>query len=228
MQLSRIVFEAFYVVWWNRITFGKALAIPFALFTVLDFLDLLDIPDLLARAFSLLTLLVSAVFAIVTHRLVLLGPGSVGEWGLRSITRRELLFAGYLIAISVMALLPGAAMSLLVKSTELPLGPFLVAALIIYAYLFSRFSLVFPGTAVDEWVTPGRSWRLSRHHQLHLFFVVVVFPMLLMLPSFISMLLPSMLDVLIGSILSTLMLVFTVAALSIAYREIVRVEGTGS
>jgi hypothetical protein len=204
MQLSRIVFEAFFVVWTNRIVFGKALALPFVLITVVDLLKLLDIPPPLDWIFVMLALLVNAAFAIVTHRLVLLGPSSVWVWGLRRITRRELLFGGYLIAVSILALLPGAAMSVLVvKLTGLPLIPFFVVTLLIYAYLVTRFSLVFPGTAVDKWITLDRSWRLSQRYQFHLFFVVIVFPSLLAVPSYIALLFPSVLDVRIPANVNT-------------------------
>ena len=65
---------------------------------------------------------------------------------------------------------------------------------------------------------------MSRNYQLQLVAVVVVFPLVFMLPILLLSTLP--LTTVLVSLLKLLVTVFSVAALSLAYREIDRLERT--
>ena len=232
MELRRIIFEAFYRVWTARGVFAKALVIPFAISVGLDLTKLVHPPTILNIVINLLGLAVYGWFAVTVHRLVLLGPDAVPEWGLQRITKREVIFVLSFAMITIMALLP------LIVTSFLSVGSVALAllALLVYGYLFSRLSLVLPAIAIDRWLTPLDSWRLSRQHQARLVFVLILFPMMLFMPFLlVIVLIASISPILLGSVVplyvaevfesltTTLLLVFTASALSIAYREITRV-----
>lgn len=229
MEIKRIVFEVFYRVWNGRMTFAKALVVPFAISVGLDLLDFLDLPQLLHIGDNVLSVAVYGWFAVTVHRLVLLGPESVPEWGLQRVTTREVVFVLSFVMISIVAMLPA------ILFLSLPVHSFAVASLtmLIYGYLFSRLALILPAVAVDRWVTPRESWRLSHGYQLKLIFAVFIFPVLVFIPFMLILfpltyLLPLKVALAgIQSLTTNFMLVFTVSALSIVYREITRVEFAG-
>ena len=231
MELKRIIFEVFYRVWMGRRVFAKALVIPFAISVGLDLLDLVGLPKILDIGDEVLSVAVYGWFAVTVHRLVLLGPESVPEWGLRRISKREVVFVLSFAFITVVALLP------VILFTSLPVDSFAIGllTLLIYVYLFSRLSLVLPAIAIDRWLTPLDSWRLSRPHQARLVFVLILFPIMLFMPFLlVIILIVSISPMLLGSVVplyvaevfeslaTTFLLVFTVSALSIVYREITR------
>jgi hypothetical protein len=94
----------------------------------------------------------------------------------------------------------------------------IVISVILSMWLFGRLSLVFPGIAIDQGVSYKISWNLTKNYQLLMFFVVIVFPAMLLIPSVLIRIIPYTL--LLSSILSTLATVFTIAALSVSYKMI--------
>lgn len=160
----------------------------------------------------------------MTHRLVILGPDAVPRFGLTTISKREVLFIGYSFVVAlplVLLFLPAVVLAGTVGGSVLALF-----ALMVGAYVLARLSLVLPGIAVDRLVTLADSWQMTKPHQGGMFFVVVVVPGLLtailVLPQVLSGTLetgPVMLVV--GSLVSTLIAVFTITILSIAYRQII-------
>jgi hypothetical protein len=97
-----------------------------------------------------------------------------------------------------------------------------IGAIILGTWIVSRLSLVFPGIAVDRGITIPLAWELSKNHQVALVVTVIVFPLVLSVPYFLLSLMPW--SYVPASIVDTAMTVFTIAALSIAYREIESIE----
>jgi hypothetical protein len=81
---------------------------------------------------------------------------------------------------------------------------------------------VFPAIAIGELVTIPLAWKLSKHHQLPLLVSVILFPALLWIAVIPLSLVPWFVP--IQAIAGTLVMVVTIAALSLSYREISKIE----
>ena len=180
-------------------------------------------------------------FAVTTHRLVLLGSDSVPTWGLRKITRREvffffhalIFFAGlatllYIMPRTLAQVLP----YLMLLNPEFFLENYyvyMIPVAIIGVFFICvgliatiRFTLVFPAIAIGQGVTFPLSWKLSKRHQIPLFITLIGFPLILGTPEILLNTVPG--NTVVVSMLGLLMNVFVVAALSISYREICKIE----
>jgi hypothetical protein len=104
--------------------------------------------------------------------------------------------------------------------------PGIAVAIFLISWMMSRWSLVFPGIAIDKEISFELSWELTKDHQLLMFLVVIVFPVLLNIPTFFLEKLPK--TIVLTIFLSTLSIVFTVAALSVSYQLIDKENYTNS
>src|SRR5690606_34925168 len=91
---------------------------------------------------------VQSIFAITTHRVLLLGPNSVPTWGITSWTKRETFFVLHVLGLYLIV----KAMTFLAYISSV--GG--IIALVLMFWIIGRFCLVFPGIAVDK----GVSFRL--------------------------------------------------------------------
>ena len=189
---------------------AKALLIPFLLYLALDVATYIQPIPVVAFGVSIMSIFVHSLFAITTHRIILLGPESVPKWGILSWSKRETSFALHLVGISLM----------LIPITVLAFIPTIGMALIIPTmfWLLGRLSLVFPGIAIDQAISYKHSWKLTKNNQILMMLVVILFPVLLLIPSKLISTIPY--TFFISSALSTLCTVFMVAALSITYKEL--------
>jgi hypothetical protein len=218
MEFRKVVAGAFVYVAKYRKALTKALAIPFAVYLLIDAATLLDLHPALAWFFSILGIGVQAIFAITTHRVVLLGPSSVSTWGINSWTKRETFFVLHVIGLALL-MIPMAFIG------QIPIVGTLVALVLIF-WITGRLSLVFPGIAIDKGVSFRMSWEMTENSQLLMFLVVILFPILLSIPVIILDFIPY--TFLLSSLISTSIIVFQVAALSMAYQLISeRVYGQG-
>lgn len=229
MNNKQLLLDSFTVVYDNRRRFAQALAFPFTMLVVLDMTELLDMPEFIGWLFAFFAILIYANFAIVTHRLVILGDESVPKYGITSLSKRELLFSAYMIGIPMGLAAPLVIISYILDGAAASVVTILGACA--YVYILARFSLVFPGTAIDKWVTISRSWKMSAHHQGSMLLVVIFFPiligLLLSLPFvLLSLVLPHAVVLALVSLSNTLLLVFTITILSLAYKEITRLEAS--
>lgn len=196
----------------------RACLLPFAL---LALVDLLPLPGSMLILIIVFIVQVAAYtcIAVAVHRIILIGPESVPEYGvLTSMSRRELRFAGMLLlfAFSVMVLMLLTKWSLIFS--------FIVLGAILY--VVPVFSIVFPGVAVDsdltlwELVGVGRLhyWTLAKATLLVPLFFGIFSSAVGELVTTISSL-QLLLDV-CGQLGTALTLVVEVAVLSTAYREI--------
>jgi len=205
---------AFFYVYHNRIDLLKALLIPFIANLIIGFVNEFDIDKFTYYFLIVLSFLIQTIFAITTHRIILLGKGSVPKWGLRSWSKRETFFF-----IHVLILMGGIYLLLLVPII-IDFIPIVILP-IIFIFIFwiwGRLSLVFPGIAIDKGVSFKMSWVLTKKYQLLMFLVVIAFPILLAIPSVLLSFVPY--TAVLTNILSTFVIVFEVAALSVAYQII--------
>jgi len=210
MEFQKVISGAFYYVLKYKLQLAKALAVPFVAFLAIDAIYVPELNDLASWVLGFLSILLQSLIAITTHRIVLLGPASVPTWGIRSFSKREFFFVLHVFGLTAVTI-PVA----LIGVTSV-VG--LVAAVILMCWLVGRLSLVFPGIATDKGVTFKVSWKLTQNYQGLMSMVVVLFPLMLSIPSLLLQLLPH--SRIIGTFIESFATVFQVAALSMAYHLI--------
>lgn len=124
-----------------------------------------------------LTMLAFTVFAVICHRLILLGDESVPKYGLTTWSTRETRFVGWtlfgmacIMAIGAAVLIPFGALVILSQQVPSKWETLVAVCLILVPceYVLARLWILFPATAVDErrnikWacdVTENNGWRL--------------------------------------------------------------------
>ncbi len=197
----------------QRREFFKALLKPVIILTVLDLLDHVIWHSIVSLFLYVLGVCIQAILAITTHRLVLLGPDSVPTWGLGRWTSRETLFAAYLAGLSL--IFTASLMGAVFFNIE---G--FIAAILLVLWLISRFILVFPAIAVDQSLPLIASWKLTSKYQLQMIAAAYFIPVLIGIPILFLSKVPN--TFLLTSVLATIATVFTTAAISVAFREILR------
>lgn len=214
MLFKKVMAGAFYYVYKSRLDLSKALLLPFIAYLAMGFTEEIETEGLAYYLLVLVGFLIQTIFAITTHRIILLGKGSTPEWGLRSWSKRETYFLLHAVALTGLMYL------LIIGPVQLDFVPmvFIPIALIFILWLWARFSLVFPGIAIDQGVSFKTSWYLTKDYQLLMLLVVVAFPMLLAVPEILLNNVPY--SAVISNVLSTFVIVFEVAALSMAYQLI--------
>ena len=222
MGFRKIAFGAFGYVYEYKYTLAKALLIPFALYMTLDAVEILEPSFIASIGFAIAYLMIQTLFAITTHRVILLGPESVPKWGVLKWSKRETFFALHILGLAVLTGILGGMVTFLV-SMLIPFANILGwgSALIFIgavAWLFARLALVFPAIAIDQGVSFKYSWKLTKNHQFLMVLVVVIFPALLLIPAYL--LSSIQYSFILTSFLSSFATVFMVAALSVAYKMV--------
>ncbi len=210
MDFNKVIAGTLYYVIESRAALIRALAWPFVVFVLMDATEYLEVEEVIASLIGVVNIGAQTVFAITTHRVVLLGPGSVSKWGITSWTKRETFFALHVIGLALMAI------PIMLLSFIPILGG--IVALIVICWFAGRFCLVFPGIAIDKGVSFKLSWEFTERHQTLMFLVVIAFPILLAVPTIILSFVPY--TFFLSSLVSTFVIVFEVAALSMAYQLI--------
>lgn len=220
MSFKDVVWQALAYLFIFKRQLTQALLIPFIISMTLDIVTEVVVDSkVLLGSTTLLTLIIQTIIAITTHRIILIGPNSIPKWGNFNWSKRETLFTLYVVGLCFM-LLPFTLFQFIPAVGGL-------ISLVLYAWFVSRFSLVFPGIAVDQGVTFKLSWTLTKDRQLMMFLVVIILPALTLIPSvllkFLAIFLSSSVlpyTIPITSFLSTFATVFTVVALSVSYKLI--------
>jgi len=192
----------------NKIALLRTLLFPFSL-SLIGNAILDNIEDFrAATAFTAVLLPVDGIIAITTHRIILLGPESVPNWGINKWTFRESYFLLYLLVLFLLSVFIGAlAFAPLVIS---------ISGIAILLWGLSRVSLAFPGIAVDRDVGFFMSWRLTKENQILMALVTLGVPLVLGLAIVLLEKLPFF--SVISPILSGFLIVLIVGLLSTTYR----------
>lgn len=215
MNFSYVVLGAFGLVYEHRVALAKALAWPFLLYLALNMLQSPESSQVSKFIIGFLGLLAQTIFAITTHRITLLGASSVGEWGLYRWTARETNFVLYGFGLGLIMVPFALLIFIPVIGWMLMIG--------LMCWIIGRLSLVFPAIAADQPITFMQSWQLTQNHQLLMFLVVVIFPLIMVVPALLLTLVPQI--HFLTSVVTMLATVFVVAALSVAYQVVTREAG---
>ncbi len=216
-DIKRAVWGAFGYMYEYRVALVKALLVPFVLLLLLDYTMDPELGGGLIILWALLYLIVYAVIAVSTHRIILLGPAAVSEWGLAVPQKREFYFLLYTIGLSI-CMIPVGFLALIIPVVGA------VVAVITILYLTARLSLVFPAIATDRDLSFSDSWKATEKHQPLMIVVIVVVPLVVAIPEQLLSLVPYMGFLVV--LLSVFTMVYIVAALSVAF-QIITEKGEG-
>lgn len=214
-----------YVFHYHR-EMSKALLGPFTMAVIVNVI-FINLPnEFLAfrLLLSVISLVLYTVIAVTVHRTIILGPGSVPEWGLWPLSSRELRFAIYFVGVSLILSLiqvPGAFLSyvpVFLSDYEVlaTLGKYLW--FFATSFLCARFFLVFPSIAVDETPTLGDAWEATQGHALMIFLVVILVPTAVYESAGLLVHVPLVSH--LWAAVEMFLLVIFIATLSVAYRLI--------
>ena len=207
---------AFISVYRSKWTLLQTLLIPVIASAILDLLFPADYKNSSMVLLGICHAIIYCLITIATHRIIILGPRSVSFFGIYKIGKRELKFALYLLLLFLMMTILWAVLAVIDLLSELHNE--LVVLSVVYLVV-GRFSLVFPGIAVDAEATFDISWELTRGHTILMFFVVGVVPTVLYSP--FTLIDSELLGMeILGSVLASIALVLEIAFISQAYVQI--------
>jgi len=230
LPVSKLILAAIVIPWEMRKRMTRALIIPVTVSSIIGaFLHYAgeDLGVTGSIPFGLIQLALYSIFAITCHRLVLIGSNAVSDYGILSWSRRETRFFLWSIGLSVLYAL----------GMMLPMMLFLIAGSLIIdsdpnnwvkyssylflipaTYIFSRLSLIFPATAIDEHSHPGWAWELSRNNGWRLTFIVGILPLVLAhLESLLLRENATLPEVILLTVFGFILLAVEIAALSLSY-----------
>ncbi len=183
--------------------------------------------------FEIVYFCLCVIFAVKTHQIVLLEKKEnikniFNLWNRQ--TSIYFLYALFLFGVPILFFIGFALLITsnndLVKYIYLSAGWFWVFFTAIFLivflvlYIFSRFSLVLPSSAISEKLTLSDSWRLTKNYKLYIFCVTFIPVLITLLLSYSLKIYESGLVYVLESLVLILFFVFEVMCLSIAYRNI--------
>ncbi len=173
-----------------------------------------------------------ALFAVICHRIVILGSESLVNryglfWG-----DREFRFLGWTIVLFIVSLMIGLffvfAMSFFVQ--VLPSGAIPMLVMLVFwigcFYVYTRLTMIFPAAAVDDNTGFERAWQLTNSNGLRMIAVAFIAAGPLAVLFFgIGYIMPGgALSVLVTEVLGHALMLVSICAISITYRELIRIE----
>ena len=225
LPVMAILAAAFIVPWGNKIRFGQALAITFTILVVLDYFTAIYAEELGFGSMLLLAinLFVYVSFAVVCHRLVLLGNTSIPKFGIIGWSGREFRFfiwgvkvgMAFLVALVLTGMIVGS----IAPSDISFFTPILILLSIPFAYLVSRISPLFPATATGKIYDLKWAFTLTEGNGLRMMVIVILIPIIMIGVNYI-------IEVLFGGnytvefitiALGYVVTVFEIAAVSLSY-----------
>ena len=227
LPIVKVLFEAFSTPWVLRTAFIKKLSIPILLLIGSSYLEVY-LDGISGYLLAFVGYLIYAFFAVTCHRIIILGPNSVPELGIRKWTMRETRFLGWLIGVYIMiglmifgvALFPSM-ISPLFGEKAIYYIPLSVVAALPGVYVLSRLSLIFPAVSVDEKIDIKWAWDISRNNGWRLAIIVGLLPIAV---GYVQTILEGENDDIFKNTLLMLIafvvLIIEIAALSLSYKEL--------
>jgi hypothetical protein len=256
LPVFKIILGAFVFLWNKKLRFLRALLIPvMVIFAIgifpyfISFKTYLE--DFSSSIFIPITIGVAIInyaayilFAITCHRLVLMKNTSVPAYGMLCWSRREWWFLAYFILLPFVYLLSMALNLMahgLLKEFNVQIenlqiiflkgdGIFLLMLLAALpsVYIVSRFSLLFPATAVDRDVDVDWAWKISKKNGWQLTVIIGLLPFVFVGFRVLHILLwrenPTWIDNIISMLLGFILLAVEIIALSLSYKHLTENE----
>ena len=214
MTLNELFYTTINNIYAFRTQLSKALLLPFILSVLLDVLSLTWSNFFFGVIYSILSLTLRTIFAITTHRMILLGPSHVPEWGIIKWSRRENVFIFHILALVLILFL----ISFLFFLFHHVAIIFIILLILYILLLIPRLSLVFPAIAIGDACTFKNSWFFTKNYQKLMVFSTILIPLIVSIPEILIGYIPH--TFLIVSVLSNLTIIIGVSSLSLSYRFI--------
>ena len=211
MEIKRIILATFGYVYEYRKHLAKALLFPVVIIVALGAIPIHETGLALVAFQAIFSLIIASVLAITTHRIILLGPNYVSEWGVYIPGKREFYFVLYSVGLGILMMIP-----LMVFSLIPIVGWFIT--IVATLYIMARLSLVFPAIATDQSWSFADSWNATKYHQVPMMVVVAIFPLVISIPGLLLSYVPYV--GLLIDLLSAFTVILVIAALSVAFQVI--------
>ena len=226
---------AFLVPWWKRRAFVRALAVPLAALTALMltwYYAKAYVPSWAGWVLYGVYWALFGIFAVTTHRLVLLDPAAVAARIMPSWSARETRFFFRLVSVGIvfavvtwvtLAVLINAWMAFRQAPDPEMFEWMAFAARAPAIYFFGRLCLVFPATAVDRETGFKWAWRLSAGNGWRLFVLVGVLPWLISYAlAFLWREHATVPETVVLTVVAITLFAVEIAAISLSYRELTK------
>ena len=214
MTFNKLFYATINNLYTFRAQLSKALLLPFILSVLLDVLSLTWSNFFFGVIYSILSLTLRTIFAITTHRMILLGPSHVPEWGIIKWSRRENVFIFHILALVLILFL----ISFLFFLFHHVAIIFIILLILYILLLIPRLSLVFPAIAIGDACTFKNSWFFTKNYQKLMVFSTILIPLIVSIPEILIGYIPH--TFLIVSVLSNLTIIIGVSSLSLSYKFI--------
>jgi hypothetical protein len=232
LPVGKILLGAFVYPWWARRAFAKALAVPAALIAVshvLMFMFAQQLPYALLWVAFVGVWALWAVYAVICHRLILLQQQPADVAVIPRWTRRETVFCAWLLltglmdwVLTMLSTIVAAALPMSGGSLDIQAWAGWIISGTLGTYVAARLAPVFPAAAVDNGIGLAAAWRLTRNNGWRMAVAIGALPWALTFAMrFIYRDESSILQVVLVVALSTILLAVEIAALSLAYRELI-------
>jgi hypothetical protein len=235
IDLGKVALGALLVPWWNRRAFTRALAVPLltlAALTLSWHYASTYVPTWAGWLLYVVYWALFGLFAVTTHRLVLLDPATVAARMVPRWSGRETRFFLRIVALGVLfAAVTWVTLAVLINVLMWFRKPpdsetfewMAFGARLPAIYFFGRFCLVFPAIAVDRESGFRWAWRLSQGNGWRLFILVGVLPWIV---SYALGLLyreqATVAETIVLTALGIALFAVEIAAISLSYRELTK------
>ncbi len=230
IRLLHIIKEAFSLAWDKKLNILLAMIFPFIFLMILGFVK--PYVFMYLGLFTVIIFyppetLVIALFMLTCHRLFIFGKESVPRFGVLIPKEREFRFFGWFIAVTLLTIIMVIPIIGPLVILEVPEMLGITIALVPVGYVLARLSLLLPATAADQRPSITWAWNQSRGNGGRLFLLLTIPAIFTILESFIMDTLESsaMLSAFFN-IIMVLSVVFGLAFISLAYKELCMKENS--
>jgi len=231
LPIWKVILNAFQLVWVMRSEFLKKLSLSYVLIILLENVgkSLDEESRYLGYIVVLLTPIFYTYFAVICHRLVILGNESVPPFGIRKWTMRETRFLGWLTGFWLFLMLFMESRSVLARLLISLFGisgvtVFLISLIIIILsviYLLARLSMIFPAAAIGKKPGIKWAWNISEGNGWRLLLIVGVMPLTLgIIQIYLETADTTVIEDIVNSMLAFVVSIIEISAISLSYKEL--------
>lgn len=226
-----VILNTFQLVWMVRSDLIMKLSLSYVLIILIESVGKsIDVEN---RYFGYAVLLLTPIFytyyAVICHRLVILGNASVPPFGIRKWTIRETRFLGWLIGfwLVLMLLMESRSMmahlliSLLGISGVTVFQISLVIIILLVMYLLARLSMIFPAVAIGKKPSIKWAWDISKGNGWRLLLIVGFMPLTLgIIQLYLEEADGTVIEYIVNSMLSFVVSIIGISAVSLSYKNL--------
>jgi hypothetical protein len=227
----KVILNAFQVVWVMRDDLLKKLSLSYVLIILLESVgkSIDEESRYLGYTVLLLTPIFYTYFAVICHRLVILGSESVPPFGIQKLTMREMRFLGWVVSFWLVLMLFIESRSVVarllfplfgisdVTAFYIPIIITVVPAM----YFLSRLSMIFPAAAIGKKPGIKWAWNISEGNGWRLLLIVGVIPsILIIIQIYLEKADTTVIEDIVNSMLAFVVSIIEISVISLSYKEL--------